>query len=213
MRSGGLILLVALAGSATAQQRSETNQQTENAAVSTSSTLLDRVMPLKDPLRDRPGDYADTPVSIAVRVSPSFSSEWSFVLRFFEGGANVTFKQARMPIRSVPDAERQNLDEAAIEKLVNRTTVSIPLEVSKTLVDEFWKALEQTIGQIKEEVGSFRIDGSRYEIVVSTTVGILSLNVFDEESSEIEVTGGSQIARLINRVRLGLGRASLESDR
>jgi hypothetical protein len=163
--------------------------------------ILDKVFPLDT----RVGQ--ETEMTIALRFRPSFSPETAITLRFdHEGAATIDYITAGSRIieivRSHPAG---SLDADALKKIlkVEQSTQRLDSRAGKKLLKDLWDALPRSISYTKQNLGYVQLDGTKYEIYLSTGLTQWHVTVSDDEV-EAKPNGSASVVRWMNSLRLSL---------
>jgi hypothetical protein len=171
---------------------------------------IDRTKTVRELVLDRALMWPDKPpdklATIALRFRPSFSPESQIILHFDDQGAEASFLELKVPLRSiVPEAAPLNRIEGMSKSIpVRRTSKSFDQTSARALLDNFWNALAKSPQQIKEQLGLIQLDGTMYELRFQSGLTRFSFLILDDEVEEGKVTGQIPIVQWMNTLRLEL---------
>jgi hypothetical protein len=167
-------------------------------------SILDLVFPWPE------ADLRRHVVTIAMRFRPSFSPESAIVLRFDDQGrATVTYSKAGIRIsRFLSRSGVSDMgDRAVLERALQVETKNHTLNpiVAGQYLDDFWNALARSPRRIQETAGKFQLDGTNYELRVTTGLVKWHLSIQDEETQN-EINGEMAIVQWMNAIRVAIGK-------
>ena len=144
----------------------------------------------------------ESDVRVEVRFFPSFHPTSQLVITFTGKQAKVEYLKSQILLdKAVRKSATE--DPVAIAKSIplERRTALIDPDKARHWMDDLWPSLSQSPEVLRKTVGLLQLDGTKYEIRVSTSLAELSLTVLDEEIAGNEPNGQVPIVRWANAVK------------
>jgi hypothetical protein len=171
------------------------------------SVFRARVLDLLFPWGSRTGD--ETLLRVVVRFLPSFNPASQLVMTSTDQQTTIEYsKSAVLFEKAIAASVTEDAATTAKSIRLDRVNRSIEPKIARRWSDELWSALARSPSAVKKRVGLVQLDGTNYEIRISTSLAELSFSIQDEEVSDSKPTGKTQIVQWVNARRL-----EVESER